>query len=366
MIRILEHGVVCRRPTERHGYFGWPSIARLDDGQLVVGASGFRLGHLCPFGKTVLFFSHDDGRSWSDPRIVNDSPLDDRDVGLTALGGRRLLISWFNLQPSYYLGCRDSVLRRDYDDRDFALITDVIDRYTPELGAHAGSFVRLSADGGASWGETIRVPVSAPHGPILAANGDLLYLGKRYLDKEGDGAISFYRSRDGGSSWDFVTDLAIPVDSGLYNFHEPHLVELSDGRLLGQIRFQDPEGETPYRPSFSIAQTLSGDGGRSWSPFRFLGVNGSPPALLRHSSGTLISVFGRRREPFGQRVILSRDEGESWQDFALREDGPDSDLGYPSSVELGDGSLLTVYYQRVPGDHQTSLLWTHWALEQNL
>ncbi|MDI9497083.1 MAG: sialidase family protein [Bacillota bacterium] len=362
MIRILEHGIVRREAAKRHGYLGWPSIARLDDGRLVVGASGFRLGHLCPFGKSVLFFSRDDGCSWSEPLVVNDTALDDRDVGLTALGGGRLLLSWFNLWPSYYLDCRDSVLVRDYDASDFALIANAIDRYTPELEAAAGSFVRLSEDGGLSWGETIRVPVSAPHGPILATNGDLLYLGKSYQGKEGDGPVSFYRSPDGGLTWHFVSNLEIPGGTRNRNFHEPHLVELADGCLLGQIRFQDYEGETGLRPAFSIVQTLSGDGGRTWSPFRFLGVSGSPPELLRHSSGTLISVFGRRETPFGQRVILSQDRGESWQEFPLREDGPDSDLGYPSSVELADGSLLTVYYQRVPGDRHTSLLWTHWIL----
>lgn len=29
-----EHGVVCRLPGERCGYFGWPAVARTDDGRL--------------------------------------------------------------------------------------------------------------------------------------------------------------------------------------------------------------------------------------------------------------------------------------------------------------------------------------------
>ncbi len=56
-----EHGIVCRLEGEQFGYFGWPSIARMDDGRLVVSSSGLRVWHVCPFGKTVLNFSEDDG-----------------------------------------------------------------------------------------------------------------------------------------------------------------------------------------------------------------------------------------------------------------------------------------------------------------
>jgi hypothetical protein len=49
----------------------------------------------------------------------------------------------------------------------------------------------------------------------------------------------------------------------------------------------------------------------------------------------------------------------------LRDDGPDADLGYPSSVELGDGSILTVYYQKLAAAREKcSLLWTRWKLPE--
>jgi len=35
-----------------------------------------------------------------------------------------------------------------------------------------------------------------------------------------------------------------------------------------------------------------------------------------------------------------------WPTVARMDDGPDDDLGYPSTVELADGSLLTVSYQK--------------------
>ena len=74
-------------------------------------------------------------------------------------------------------------------------------------------------------------------------------------------------------------------------------------------------------------------------------------------------TYGYRLAPFGQRVAFSHDDGVTWDhDWIVRDDGPDSDLGYPSSVELDDGSLLTVCYQKVPGDRKCSLLWSRWRM----
>jgi hypothetical protein len=84
---------------------------------------------------------------------------------------------------------------------------------------------------------------------------------------------------------------------------------------------------------------------------------------VRHSAGALVMTYGYREKPFGQRVAISRDDGASWQgDWVLRADGPDDDLGYPSTVELADGSLLTVCYQKAAPKEKCSLLWSKWKL----
>ncbi|HEY3340789.1 MAG TPA: hypothetical protein VGK81_02175, partial [Anaerolineae bacterium] len=97
------HGIICRLPEERLGYFGWPSIARMDDATLVVASSGLRSEHVCPWGKTVLNVSHDDGYVWSVPRVINDTPIDDRDAGIVHLGAGRLLASWFTSDTRQYV-----------------------------------------------------------------------------------------------------------------------------------------------------------------------------------------------------------------------------------------------------------------------
>jgi hypothetical protein len=84
-----------------------------------------------------------------------------------------------------------------------------------------------------------------------------------------------------------------------------------------------------------------------------------------HSSGALICSFGRRCEPFGEFAWVSYDGGETWEEeYAIDTNASDGDLGYPATVELDDGSLLTVYYQKLPGDMKPSFLCTRWNLKK--
>ena len=100
-------------------------------------------------------------------------------------------------------------------------------------------------------------------------------------------------------------------------------------------------------------------------------VSGSPPHLLKHSSGALVCVYGRREAPFGERALVSWDNGETWtEDYDLDNRAVGGDLGYPCSVELDDGSILTVYYQKYYNDEtgkyddKCSILYTRWTLDK--
>jgi len=359
-----EHGVICRLPGERFGYFGWPTVARLDDGRLLVVSSGLRSEHVCPFGKTVLHESRDDGRTWSASRVIQDSPIDDRDAGIVNLGGDSLLVSWFRSDTRKYVD--DDFIpaaERETWKQVFAGWSDAM------VEPLIGSWVMRSDDGGKNWSEPARAPVSAPHGPIRLAGGDLLYVGKLFgtWDEMGNGRIAAARSSDGGKTWKVVGRVPVAPRTDASNYHEPHVVELPSGRLVAAIRLDDAPGKPMAAagiPHFTILQSESTDGGATWSMPRWLGFKGSPPHLLRHSTGALVMTYGFRHGPNnGQRVAISRDDGRTWQaDWILRGDGPDGDLGYPSTVDLADGSLLSVYYQKAAQDEKCSLLWSHWKL----
>ena len=74
------------------------------------------------------------------------------------------------------------------------------------------------------------------------------------------------RSSDGGRAW--TAEGTVPLYKGSVepNYHEPHVVELPSGKLLGVIRVQSFGSDDVTRlgmADFSMAQAESTDGGRS-------------------------------------------------------------------------------------------------------
>jgi hypothetical protein len=143
---------------------------------------------------------------------------------------------------------------------------------------------------------------------------------------------------------------------------EPHAIVLKDGSLLAHIRVQC-NGDHPL---FTIFQSRSEDGGVTWSKPRQLisDLGGSPPHLLRASDGALICTYGYREEPYGIRVMFSYDEGESWEsDIDIYVNGVNKDLGYPSTVELSDGSFITIFYAHRDKNDSAVIMQQRWMIE---
>lgn len=357
---ILSRGIVMREPVGDYRYFGWPTVIRLDDGRLMVAASGPRAGHVCPFGKSAISYSTDHGVTWSDYRIVTDSPLDDRDTGLVNLGGGKIALTWFTNSVKFQ---REWAIERHDTWRELAL------RYLDTVSKEGesrflGSLIRYSNDNGETWGDEIKVPVSAPHGFRVLRDGTYFYLGKDFVatadgsHDESDRQVSAYASSD-GVTWEYRGFVPRPEGIHANNCYEPHVIEGQNGQLLGFIRVQNVEGHP-----FSIFRSVSEDGGKTWSVMQPTGLEGAPPHLLRHSSGALLCSFAERRDGDScQKVAVSFDDGEAWEQLVIDDRSETSDLGYPSTAECDDGTLVTVYYQRLDGDDKTSVLYTKWKLE---
>ena len=96
IIKIGEPQVIMSNPESKHSYFGWPTATRLQNGKIAVVASGFRERHICPFGKTVISYSENDGETYTMPAPVIDTVLDDRDTGLCPFGKSGLIVTSFN------------------------------------------------------------------------------------------------------------------------------------------------------------------------------------------------------------------------------------------------------------------------------
>ena len=77
-----------------------------------------------------------------------------------------------------------------------------------------------------------------------------------------------------------------------------------------------------------------------------------------------MSVYGRRFGAFGEYACISDDHGRTWDTAnEIKLVGHfNSDLGYPASAELSDGSILTVYYQAENKGEMTGLMGTLWRV----
>lgn len=327
---------VMNNPGSDHGYFGWPTVARLKNGRIAVAASGFRRAHICPFGKAVLSFSDDEGETYTPPVPVIDTVLDDRDAGLCAFGESGLILTSFNNTVAMQ---RQQGIRTPEADA-------YLDTVTPEAEAAAlGSEFRISFDNGKTWGAIHKSPITSPHGPCELKNGTILWAGRIFdggdcFHAEKSPFIRIYDvSTDGKMTEIGHIDEPDTGDAPDLHFCEPDLCECESGKLLCVIRANTP---------FTTYQSESHDGGKTWTeahPILSMDHGGAPAHILHHSSGVLICTAGYRKGPYGIKVLFSRDEGETWEDECfLIDDCPTRDVGYPSSVELRDGSVLTVYY----------------------
>ena len=370
MFPDVQHGRVSQKSTNWFNYHGWPTVCKDDRGVLYTTASSHRMSHVCPAGKNYMYISFNEGKTWSPPIVVNDSNLDDRDMGIVSLGGGKMLITWFSsisedfydhIQEYDWFGTAHKALTKGMGDALRTLPKE-------EIKAQLGSFVKLSDDYGITWSDPIRVPVTAPHGPCVCEDGTIVYLGNR-MDMESDEngnrpPVTACVSTDGGHTWEIAG--AVPDGDVItsLNTYEPHVTELPGGRLLGAIRVHCEELD----PFFTVFTTYSDDKGKTWSKPVCIGVDGSPPHLMVHSSGAVICSYSRRTNGIrSQRAVVSYDNGETWtEDYTINDQlHYVCDMGYPASVELSDGSILTVYYQRAPEENPTSVLCSVWHLGDN-
>lgn len=343
----MKEGIVYRTEGD-FSYCGWPTAARDKDGTVYVAFSGNRIGHVCPFGKNLLVKSYDNGLSWTEPEIVNDSVLDDRDAGFLVRENGEKLLTWFNHSASFYMDQYSEVQRTVKKER-LHLADKRINEWKQmdKSLLEGGSYVKSL-----NTGKVEKVPVTSPHGPIELKSGELLYVGKEFHWGELEKGAIYACIYDG--TWRVISKIEMPVPLNLV--HEPHVIELCEGTYLAAFRVHN---ET----SFTVYLSYSYDFGKSWTTPAPTGINGSPPHFMRCSTGEIVLSYARREKPFSERAMISYDNGKTFENEIVLSTSENIDIGYPSTVELDDGSLLTVYYQRYGDDENTSVLYTKWRLE---
>ena len=299
----------------------FPVMQRLQSGKLAAVVRG-GAPHVGVGGLLNLVTSDDGGETWSEPSLIVYMPPDTRDWAFGQAADGRLIMA-FAISGAYTNG--QHVFEAT--------------RYLP--------WVTTSDDEGAQWTTPKRLDIapfqhSSLFGKILTLSDGTVLLGGYgwYVpDEEGgelppeERGMSSYvlRSTDNGQTWGELT-----IISRVHN--ETALAELPDGRVLAVMR------------GAGLSQSFSSDGGRTWSePEPVLSGARLPADLVLLDSGKLLLTFGRRIEgSFGAEAVLSGDEYGQWDwstNRMLEWNAPNSDCGYPSSAQLDDGTIVTLYYK---------------------
>lgn len=343
-----------------HLYHGWPTLARRNDGELLLVCSGGREAHVCPFGRVELMRSRDNGRTWSWPRVLLDGPIDDRDSGVLVTAQGSILVTTFtSLAFEPILASAESAKTGDasaWPADKLARWKAARDRISAERRKQElGVWMIRSTDDGVTWSARYDCLVNSPHGPVQLSDGRLLYAGKQLWS--GDGRIGVCESTDDGQTWRWLAEIPTRQGDDHREYHELHAVQTAGGRIIAQIRNHNKQN------SQETLQTESSDGGRTWSAPHPIGVWGYPSHLLRLKDDRLLMSYGHRRAPLGNQARLSDDDGRTWSEpIVVYGDGTSGDLGYPSTVQSDDGSLLTAWYERLKSSPKAVLRLARWRL----
>jgi sialidase-1 len=342
-------------------YHGWPTLAKRMNGELLLVFSGGRESHVCPFGRVELMRSQDEGLTWRWPQVLLDSPIDDRDAGvLETARGSILVTSFTSLAYAQLLAKAEKILAGSPDAWSavkFAEWRAVHNRISDaQRHNEVGNWMIRSTDGGVTWSARYPVPVNSPHGPIQLTDGRVLYAGKELWTKES--RIGVCESQDDGQTWTWLATIPTRPGDDPREYHELHAVECADGSLIAHIRNANPAN------SHETLQSESSDGGKSWTVPHAIGVWGLPSHLLRLKDGRLLMSYGHRRPPFGNQTRISRDNGKSWSEpLTISADAHSGDMGYPSTVECRDGSLVTVWYELLKDSPNAQLRQAKWRIK---
>lgn len=331
-----EHVVIHRQAGV---YSAFPILYALPDAArtlYVHFGAGVTSSHLEPRREPMNFISTDGGRTWKasphrqpNPAWATGSSRPGRLVDPNAHAWRYV----------------EAARRAEFESRGIEVRNSPDGRVTYAYGC----YVRTSEDGGATWTQT-EIPVP-PQGLIMGFLDPAtdLRLDARTLLCAVYGKptanLRFYeswllRSEDDGATWSFLTLAADPEKKR--SFGETAIVEAANGDIVAMMRTEPALGTKMWT-------ARSSDRGRTWSKAVETPLHGHPPHLLRLRDGTLLCTYGFRDPPIGIRAALSRDHGRTWLEkdiVSLRADGSGrpGDNGYPLTVELPDGTLVSVYY----------------------
>lgn len=218
------------------------------------------------------------------------------------------------------------------------------------------AWICRSADQGRTWKTTGELP-AAP----ADATTQFIPFGK--IEKAGDGSlrVSAYSgiggernasymlaSTDDGKSWTLLSSIS-------ENRNETDILPMGSGRWLAAAR-----GAVKNQDNLQLFEST--DDGKTWASVLPLSLPRQIPGHLLHLSGNrLLATYGNRcAHNTGVDARMSWDGGATWHGPVRLANMTSGDGGYPASVQLADGSVVTAFYQQISGAFHYEMVVATW------
>lgn len=338
----FEHEVIYRNGY-RHLHPA--DIIKLKNGELLIMARESS-EHYAPDGDVIMLRSKDGGRTWGGRQVIAGMPdADEREgCGIQLRDGTIVVGIFYN---------------KNYNTDGTYNFAGTMKREPGKR--YLGSYIITSKDNGHTWSPPVDIdtkgmpfnnvegptdaPIEMPDGSIVM--GVIAY---SPFGQVGNAASVLLRSGDKGKTWKYVSIIASDSTGKLGGFVEPGIVRTKTGRLVAGLRNAGPDQ--------NVYITYSDDDGKSWIPLIKTEIVGHPVDLIQLNDGRLMASYGVRTgthsKPGGIRACFSNDNGKTWDiktEVQIRKDFINWDTGYPESMQLPDGKVLTVYYYNLFGKY---------------
>ncbi len=287
-----------------------------------------------PFNFVVVVTSGDDGRTWSNPKVVIDPP------GLTRAFDPCL---WLDPTGKLWLFWAQSG-GGQWDGRGgvWAVTTDQPDSETPEWSAprRIANGVMMNKPTVLTTGEWLFPIAGWLLAPNTARYNEQLGLGLSPAqvvafdhDLGSEKGANVFVTRDQGKTFSMLGQAEVPPQD--WSFSEHMIVERQDRGLWMLVRMK-----------YGIGESVSSDRGRSWTRVRdtLIPHTSSRFFIRRLNSGNLLMV---RHNSGGKLVrshltaFVSEDDGRSWPGGLLLDER--LGVSYPDGFQAENGLIYIIY-----------------------
>ena len=334
--------------TDGYRHLHPADLIRLKNGDILIMARE-ATEHFANDGDVIMLRSKDGGKTWGEKQtIIGTKDLDEREgCGIQLKDGTIVVGVFYN----------DHYIPDGTYNWNGKVKLPELDR--PRLGTEFIS----STDNGKTWSKPTflnikGMPFSGVEGPtdapIEMPDGSIIMgvIGYGINGNSHNVGSVLLKSTDKGKTWKYVSTIAGDPDGKFGGLVEPGIVRTKTGRIIAGLRTHADEN--------AIMMTYSDDNGKTWVPAFKTDMIGHPVDLIQLSDGRIMASYGVREgvgrhvEPGGIRACFSSDNGKTWDiktEVQLRSDFINWDEGYPESLEMPDGRVMTVYYFNLFGKY---------------